>query len=939
MNDSEAQKGVSLHMIEYNAEKIEKKWQRKWETDKIFNVKEDPEKQKYYVLEMYPYPSSSLHMGHLRNYSIGDSYARYKRMAGFNVLYPMGYDSFGLPAENAAIDHGAIPEEWTDKNIKAIINQQKRMGLSYDWTRLIYSHSKNYYKWDQWFFLKFFEKGLAYREKSYANWCPKCKTVLANEQVLGGRCWRCNETVEQNFLTQWFLKIRLYAEELLNGLDNVDWPDKVKIMQRNWIGRSVGTTIRFPIVGENRTIDIFTTRPDTIYGVTFMVFAPEHPWVREWVKGTAYEENFMRIYDEVMRQDKFERTDIEIEKKGMFIGKFALNPMTKEEVPIYIGNFVIYEYGAGAVMAVPAHDQRDFEFAKEKDIPIKIVIQPFNYILKLEKMIRAFEGDGILCNSDEFVNMENRIAINAITKKLEEKGMGEKTINYKLRDWLISRQRYWGCPIPIIYCPDCGPVPVPYEDLPVLLPKDVKFSGKGNPLETSENFINAKCPICGNMGKRETDTMDTFVDSAWYFLRFADPFSTDFPYRKKIVDYWMNVDQYIGGIEHAIMHLLYARFFTKVSRDIGLHSYDEPFQRLLTQGMINKTHPYCSNCKTFAIKAEISEENCLRCGTKYSLKSVKMSKSLGNTVDPIGIMNEYGADAARFFILFGASPESGLEWSEEGVDYAYRFIRNTFLLLAEPPINKRESYTVSDTLIKYLLNKTLKDLTENIEKLAIRNAVNNIIQFTTELGKYKSESVHEEIFNECREKLVLMLHPIAPHMTEEIWEIIGKKNYLSLSSWPFYEETLLSKENDYKWKLMNSLIEDINHIRLAMKRKTLDGIKIIVADKWKLKFYRNFLSILEETKDPSIIMKKLMQEKDLTKRGKFISQVVNKVLKNVGKYSKFTISMEDEYKFFKDIKTVVMKRFNCKVEIFHESELSVLKAQQSLPGKPGIIIQ
>jgi len=475
--------------IEYDFQKIEKKWQKKWEKEKIFEVKEDLSKngkEKYYVLEMYPYPSSELHIGHLRNYSIGDSFARFKRMKGFNVLYPMGYDSYGLPAENAAIDHGIDPEKWTNLNIKSIQTQQKRIGLSYDWTRMVYSHDPNYYKWDQWFFLKMYEKGLAYRQESYVNWCPNCITVLANEQVQSGKCWRCSSEVVQQFLTQWFLKIRDYAEELLDGLDTVDWPDKVKTMQRNWISRSEGSIIRFPITGEDRTIDIFTTRADTLFGVTFMVFAPEHPWIKDWVKGTEYEESFEQFYEKVMKQDKFERTDIDVEKKGIFIGKHAINPITKEKIPIYIGNFVIYEYGAGAVMAVPGHDQRDFEFAKKYNIPIKVVIQPFEYELSADKMSRAYEGDGTLINSDEFNGMENRSAIDSISKKLESMGMGEETVNYKLRDWLISRQRYWGCPIPIIYCDTCGIVHVPYDDLPVELQKDVKFTGRGNPLKTSE---------------------------------------------------------------------------------------------------------------------------------------------------------------------------------------------------------------------------------------------------------------------------------------------------------------------------------------------------------------------------------------------------------------------------------------------------------------------
>ncbi|KKL92213.1 hypothetical protein LCGC14_1886950, partial [marine sediment metagenome] len=745
-------------MVEYDAKNIEKKWQGKWEKDKIFEVKEYPEKLKYYVLEMYPYPSGKLHMGHLRNYTIGDCIARYKRMKGFNVLYPMGYDSFGMPAENAAIDEGTNPKVWTDYNIELMKNQQKLIGLSYDWTREVHSHDPNYYKWDQWFFLKMYEKSIAYKEDSYVNWCPKCITVLANEQAQGGKCWRCNNDVEQKFLSQWFLKIRDYAEELLDGLNLVEWPEKVKLMQRNWIGRSEGSIIKFPIVGEDRTINIFTTRPDTLYGVTFMIFAPEHPWVHDWVKGTEYEDEYEKLSIEIMKEGKFERTDLDVEKKGMFIGKYCINPATNEEIPVYIGNFVIYEYGAGAVMAVPAHDQRDFEFAKLHNIPIKIVIQPHEFELKVDKMSRAYEGDGVLINSEEFNNIENRSAIQDITDKLSKLGKGYKTINYKLRDWGISRQRYWGCPIPIIYCNQCGTVPVPYGDLPILLPEDAIFTGSGNPLETSESFVNVNCPKCGNKGRRETDTMDTFIDSSWYFFAFCDPpsLTTELPYKKDIVNYWGNVDQYIGGIEHAVMHLIYARFFTKMARDFGLHKFDEPFQRLLTQGMINKAHPYCSKCDRFAMKAESHDTKCKFCQTPYILKSVKMSKSYGNTVDPGEIMDVYGADAARFFILFGASPSSGLEWSDEGVGFANKFLNKAFHLFTEQIEFSRNEISIRDTLMNYKLNKLIKAVSTALEKIEIRDAVNKIILFTAELVKYKSEGVIEEIYNECLEKLALI---------------------------------------------------------------------------------------------------------------------------------------------------------------------------------------
>ena len=926
-------------MIDYDPQKIEKKWQEKWEKDKIFQVKEE-KREKYYVLEMYPYPSGKLHMGHLRNYTIGDCFARFKRMNGYNVLYPMGYDSFGMPAENAAIDHGANPEVWTNNNIEAMKEQQKRIGLSYDWTREIYSHDPNYYKWDQWFFLKMLEKDLAYREESYVNWCNKCVTVLANEQAQGGKCWRCNNDVEQKFLTQWFLRIRNYADELLDGLNIVEWPEKVKIMQRNWIGRSEGSIIKFPIVGENKTIDIFTTRPDTLYGVTFMIFAPEHPWVRAWVSGTKFEGEYEALYNEIMREDKFKRTDIEGEKKGMFIGKYCLNPITNEEVPIYIGNFVIYEYGAGAVMAVPAHDQRDFEFAKKFNIPIKIVIQPFDYEIKLEKMTRAYEADGILVNSEEFNGMENRNAIKVITEKLNEKDLGHETINYKLRDWGISRQRYWGCPIPIIHCNNCGIVPVPYKDLPVLLPKDVKFIGSGNPLETSEKFVNTKCPKCGKQAKRETDTMDTFIDSSWYFFAFCDPpkESEAAPYNKEIVNYWGNVDQYIGGIEHAVMHLIYARFFTKIARDLGLHKFDEPFQRLLTQGMINKAHPYCPKCDAFAMKAEMQDKTCKRCGTKYVLKSVKMSKSYGNTVDPGEIMGKYGADAARFFILFGASPSSGLEWSDEGVGFANKFMNNTFQLLTEKPSTYRQKRNVRDTMVQYILNKSVKEITENLSKIAIRNAVNSLIQFSSELNKYKGEGVIKEIYEECLERFVLLLHPITPHITEEIWEFMGKKGYLSLASWPSYNEDLITAENEFKLKLMNNTIDSINQIKLITKKEKINNILVIIAEDWKYKFYSILISLIDKTKNQGEIMKKIMQEKEFKPHSKIISQVVAKILKNVGKFSKSILSPKEEFTFFNEIKFIIEKKYNCTAEILTEKDSKESKASQALPGRPAIII-
>jgi leucyl-tRNA synthetase len=556
-------------------------------------------------------------------------------------------------------------------------------------------------------------------------------------------------------------------------------------------------------------------------------------------------------------------------------------------------------------------------------------------------MNRAYEGNGVLVNSGEFNGMENRSAINSITEKLDKKKMGYATINYKLRDWGISRQRYWGCPIPIIYCETCGMIPVPCDDLPVFLPKDVSFTGTGNPLETSESFINTQCPKCGNNAKRETDTMDTFVDSSWYFFAFCDPPSVEsnIPYSKDIVNYWGNVNQYIGGIEHAVMHLIYARFFTKVARDLGLHKFDEPFQSLLTQGMINKAQPYCTNCNAFLMEADLKQMKCKKCGsTDLVQKSVKMSKSYGNTVDPGEITKKYGADAARFFILFGASPSSGLEWSEEGVDYAYRFIKNAFSLLTEPPEIIRETLTIRDTLIRYYLNKTVKEFTKNMMDIEIRSAVNNVIQFTSEFSKYKSEGVKKEIYEECRESLILLLHPIAPHLTEEIWEILGEKNYVSLTSWPSFNNDLLTKESDYKWKLMNNILDDIKNIKTVMKKEDLTTISLVIADPWKSKLYGSLMSFLEETKNQGEIMKKLMQNNEYKTRSKQITTIVKRVLKNVGKYPKFSLPSKEEFQFFDEIKPIIEKKYGCKVNVTYENKSKEQKASQALPGKPAIII-
>lgn len=753
--------------------KIARKWQNKWKEKEIFKVKEN-NKKNFYCLEMYPYPSSQLHMGHLRNYSIGDCLARYKRMQGFNVLYPMGYDAFGLPAENAAIKSKVDPEKWTWDNIRAIKKQQQSMGLSYDWSRQIQSCTEDYYKWNQWIFLKFFEKGLAYKKEAYVNWCNSCNTVLANEQVPDGKCWRCGNEIIEKSLEQWFFKIREYAEELLVDLEKLGWPEQVKIMQRNWIGKSYGTEIDFSIKGTNEIIPIFTTRADTLFGVTFMVFAPEHPLVNKWVEGTKYEKAFKEFSKEVRKENKFERTSEESEKKGMFIGKYAINPINNEEVPVYVGNFVVYEYGAGAVMAVPAHDQRDFDFAKKYEIPVKIAIQSDAYEIKEKSMKRAYLEDGHLVNSKEFNGINNRDAIKEISKKLEELGKGKRTVNYKLRDWLISRQRYWGTPIPVVYCRKCGIVPVPYEELPVKLPKNVKFSGLGNPLETSKEFVNCKCPKCKGGARRETDTMDTFVDSSWYFIRYCSPKEKKLPFNEKKVNYWMPIDQYIGGIEHAIMHLLYARFFTKALRDLGLHKIDEPFSRLLCQGMVIKD-------------------------------GAKMSKSLGNIVDPNEIMGKYGPDTARLFILFAASPDKELEWSDKGVNGAYRFLNKVYNMC------KIVSNIKADDRVSNKMHRTIKAVSEAIDNFDNNKAVVNLYVYADYLSKLN------KIPKEASDTLLLLLAPFAPHLCEELWHKLGNKGFISLAKWPEFDNKKISEKIEKEEALIENTIADIRNVLKLVK--------------------------------------------------------------------------------------------------------------------------
>ncbi len=748
--------------MEFDFAKIEKKWQTKWEKSKCFEVKDNSKKKKYYVLEMYPYPSASfLHMGHVRNYTMGDVYARFRRMQGFNVLYPMGYDSFGLPAETAAKKVGIHPRKYTEDSIKKIMQYQKALGNSYDWSRVIASHEPDYYKWNQYFFLKLFEKGLAYRKTAPVNWCNRCESVLANEEAEGGKCWRCGQEVVKKDMEQWFFKITAYADKLLNDLDDIDWPEQIKTMQRNWIGRSEGVEINFEI--EGKKWPVFTTRPDTIHGVTFLVVSAQHQKLMELVSDKQKKE-VEKFLKKIKSSDEKDVKDLE--KEGVFTGSYAINPLTKEKVPVYAGNFVVADYASGMIMAVPAHDQRDFEFAEKYKIPMKIVIQPEEHLAP-ERMIESYSGRGRLVGSGEFDGLWNDEAKEHITKFLELKKLGKRVVNYKIRDWMISRQRYWGTPIPIIYCDKCGIVPVKEKELPVLLPEKVDFKSAGNPISTNKTFLNVKCPKCGGKGKRETDTMGGFVDSSWYFLRYCDSKNKSKPFDSKKADYWMPVDQYIGGAEHAVMHLMYARFFVKALKDLGLVKFNEPFKKLFNQGIVYKD-------------------------------GMKMSKSGGNVVYQTDISNKYGIDTARLFLMSVSSPDKQMEWNDEGVEGSYKFIRKLFDYFENVKIGK------SDERIESKLNKTIKQVSSQIENFENNLAIIGIRTFFDSLPKETSKSVLESSLK--------LLHPFCPHVTEELWEKLGNKNFISLEKWPEFDEKKINDKFEQQEKMIENLAGDINNI-------------------------------------------------------------------------------------------------------------------------------
>lgn len=1070
------------------------KWQKRWEDSQIFRAPDKSKKPKMYILEMFPYPSSlGLHMGHVRNYSIGDAYARYKRMQGYNVLYPMGYDAFGLPAENAAIKDGTHPAKYTMRSIENMRSQQKQLGLSYDWSREVVTCVPDYYKWNQWIFLQLLKKGLAYKKEAPVNWCVKCNTVLANEQVEDGVCWRCKAQVVQKNLSQWFFKTTHYADELLRDIDTLEhWPERVKVMQRNWIGKSEGVEVTFPLdvkhnyvllhgynggpdkgffpwvakelksgghnvvalqlphpespteeewvghVLKNCKFDestvilahslgaavalkvvekvntkiaglvlvggfvepkfkdkarpfvdkfgwsfdfekirgklgfvrvlsdpndyavpleqgklladklggelyeggarkahftndeepevlghllpkikIFTTRPDTFFGVTFIVLSPE--LAKQWIDaGWKVAEKVRAYISDALRVETKQEVKETLEKTGIFTGLHAIHPETKEKIPVLVGNFVLYEYGTGAIMAVPAHDERDFEFARKYNLPIKFVITRDGNPVKAGSVgdgNGAYTEDGIMLNSRGFSGMHNRKAMPSIISWMEQQGFGKKRVNYKLRDWLISRQRYWGTPIPIIYCSSCGVVPVPEKQLPVALPTDVTFSPSGNPLATSASFVNTACPRCKAPAKRETDTMDTFVDSSWYFFRYCSNAEKRLPFDKKKAGYWTPVDQYIGGIEHAIMHLLYARFFTKALRDMRLTTINEPFTRLLTQGMVLKD-------------------------------GAKMSKSIGNVVDPGEIINRFGADTARLFILFAALPEKELEWSDQGVESSFKLLQRIYALYED--VSKQDGggkerlggkkLSFRDKHLRSHTQRTIKMVTEHMEKFEFSLAIGCLNELVKVLTRYKTGgAVNNGVYDDSLTYLALLLSPFAPHLAEELWEKLGQKPFVSVQKWPKANEKLIDEKAEAAEEGVHTVLADVVGILKLTKIEKPQKITLIVAEKWKYSFCAVLRKELERTRNAGEIIKALMQS-ELRKHGQEVAKLVPKLVQDPGKLPMHELEQKIEMAALEESRKLIETEFSCAVEIVEAEKSNEQKAKQAMPGRPAIVI-
>ncbi|MCY7381558.1 MAG: leucine--tRNA ligase [Microcoleus sp. CAN_BIN18] len=796
----------------YNPQSIEEKWQQTWAEQNLDQMPENSEKPKFYALSMFPYPSGNLHMGHVRNYTIIDVIARLKRMQGYRVLNPMGWDAFGLPAENAAIERGIPPAQWTYQNIAQMKGLFQRLGISFDWTKEVTTCSPDYYRWTQWIFLQFLDAGLAYQKEAAVNWDPIDQTVLANEQVDNeGRCWRSGALVERKLLRQWFLKITDYAEQLLNDLDKLpNWPERVKLMQANWIGKSVGAYLEFPIVGMDENIAVFTTRPDTVYGVSYVVLSPEHPLTNRVTTPDrkAAVETFAK---EVALQSEMDRTAEDQPKRGVPTGGKVINPFNGEEIPIWIADYVLYEYGTGAVMGVPAHDKRDFQFATEYELPIKVVIVDDDEC----PLTEAYTEPGIMINSESFNGMDSIKGKAAIIHHAENSGYGKARVQYRLRDWLISRQRYWGAPIPVIHCPNCGTVPVPQSDLPVLLPENVEFTGKGSPLAKMEDWVNVPCPSCGTPAKRETDTMDTFMDSSWYFLRYPDASNQDQVFDSAKTNDWMPIDQYVGGIEHAILHLLYSRFFTKVLRDRGLIDCDEPFKRLLTQGMVQGLTYKNAVTGKYIPSAEVDATNPKDPETGEALEVFyeKMSKSKYNGVDPLQVMEKYGVDTARMFILFKAPPEKDLEWDDADVEGQFRFLNRVWRLVTEfaapppaPPCQggekenlpsaipsqggEKENLSKPEQDLRRAIHVAIKEVSEDLEgDYQFNTAVSEMMKLNNALTDAKCKD--SPIYAEGISTLILLLAPFSPHIADELWHLIGNSESVHTQTWPSVDVSAL----------------------------------------------------------------------------------------------------------------------------------------------------
>ncbi|MFH0929608.1 MAG: leucine--tRNA ligase [Candidatus Aenigmatarchaeota archaeon] len=860
---------------------IEEKWQKRWQEAKLFEAKEGKEK-KYYVLEMFPYPSGITgHMGHVRNYMIGDSFTRFMRMMGYNVLYPMGWDAFGLPTENAAIKKGVHPVESMAENIKNFKEQLNQLSISYDWSRELTTCDPEYYKWNQWLFLKLLEKGLTYKSFALGNWCPACKTVLANEDVKEGRCDRCETEVTQKEINQWFFKITDYADRLLDDLDKIDWSERLKAIQRNWIGKSHGINYIFKIKDSEKEIKTFTTRPDTFFGITFMVIAPEHPMVNELMEEAENRKEIKKFVKEAKKLSELERTILTKEKKGIFTGKYVINPVTKKEIPIWLANYVVGTYGTGVVIGVPTQDQRDFEFAKKYGIPLKLVINPPGKELKEKEMQEAYTEEGVMINSDKFDGMKSSEAMKAIADFLVEKGHAERTINYKIRDWCISRQRYWGTPIPVVYCDKCGIVPVPEKDLPVELPLDVEFGKEGAPpLATNEGFVNTKCPKCGGPGKRETDTMTTFVDSSWYYLRYTSPKYDKAMFDKEKVNYWMPVDQYIGGSEHAVGHLMYSRFITKFLKDIGYLNFDEPFMKLMNQGMVNKN-------------------------------GVKMSKSKGNVVDPRDVIKEHGVDTLRTYMLFMAHPTKEVEWSDKEIGGVGKFLERVIRMRASMKKEKNK-------YIESVTQRKIESVTNSIKKLEPNVAIIELMDFANKLSKHPSL--------ECYKIFLKMLTPFAPHTTEEIWEKLEEKEMISVQKWPEPDESKINLKEEAGEELISQIIKDVGEIQKLSKIASPKKITIFVSPSWKSDVYDNVL-----------------QEKDLKE---FIKDFKGKEKEVADYYKKLVKKRPTEEKFLKghEIKhlennrDILEKEFGCEIEIVPAEKEKHPKAKIAEPEKPGLLV-